>query len=65
MPRVEAGSYVLRQGEVWLHSGRHRRSLDSRVGAYLTYPAEKRRVIASTQNQALCALVFLYKHVLG
>ncbi len=31
VPRVEAGSYVLRAGEVWLHSGRHRRSLDSRV----------------------------------
>ncbi len=31
VPRVEPGSYVLRPGEVWLHSGRDRRSLDSRV----------------------------------
>ncbi len=31
VPRVAPGSYVLRPGEVWLHSGRRRRSLDSRV----------------------------------
>lgn len=33
------------------------------VSAYLTYLAIKRKVSASTQNQALCALVYLYKHV--
>ncbi len=32
---------------------------------FLTYLAVKRRVSASTQNQALCALVFLYKKVLN
>ena len=32
--------------------------------AYLTYPADVRRVSASTQRQALNALVFYYKHVL-
>ncbi len=31
VPRVRAGSRVLAPGEVWLHSGRHPRSLDSRV----------------------------------
>jgi len=34
------------------------------VEAFLTYLAVKRQVSASTQNQALNALVFLYKHVL-
>ncbi len=34
------------------------------VKAYLDYLATKREVAASTQNQALNALVFLFKHVL-
>jgi integron integrase len=34
------------------------------VGRYLTYLANDRNVAASTQNQALCAIVFLYKQVL-
>lgn len=35
------------------------------VEAYLTYLAVERRVAAATQNQALNAVVFLYKQVLG
>lgn len=35
------------------------------VERYLTHLARDRRVSASTQNQALCAIIFLYKHVLG
>ena len=35
------------------------------VERYLTHLARDRRVSASTQNQATCAIVFLYKHVLG
>ncbi len=31
---------------------------------YLNYLAVKRRVASSTQNQAVCAIVFLYKHIL-
>jgi integron integrase len=34
------------------------------VEAFLTYLAVDRHVTASTQNQALCALVFLYREVL-
>jgi site-specific recombinase XerD len=34
------------------------------VEAYLTYLARDQQVSASTQNQALCALVFLYREVL-
>lgn len=35
------------------------------VKDYLTYLAVERKVSASTQNQALNALLFLYRHVLG
>jgi integron integrase len=35
------------------------------VNAFLNYLATRRRVSASTQTQALCAIVFLYRHVLG
>jgi site-specific recombinase XerD len=35
------------------------------VGAFLTHLAVDGRVAASTQNQALNALVFLYREVLG
>ena len=48
----------------WVHP------LDERAGergieAFLTYLARERKVAASTQNQALNALVFLYQKVLG
>jgi len=36
----------------------------SKIGAYLTYLAQVKHVSASTQNQALNALVFLFKRVL-
>ena len=35
------------------------------VEAFLTYLAVERKVAASTQNQALSAILFLYKEVLG
>jgi site-specific recombinase XerD len=35
------------------------------ISAFLAWLAVERRVSASTQNQALCALVFLYRQVLG
>jgi len=35
------------------------------INAFLTHLAVKERVSASTQNQALCALLFLYRHVLS
>ncbi len=34
------------------------------INAYLTHLAVKEKVSASTQNQALSALLFLYRHVL-
>ena len=35
------------------------------ISAFLDHLASDRKVAASTQNQALCALLFLYKNVLG
>jgi integron integrase len=47
------------------HGKRHPAVLgEGEVGEFLTHLATKGRVAASTQNQALNALVFLYRHVL-
>jgi integrase len=35
------------------------------IGQYLVHLAVQRKVSASTQNQALSALLFLYRHILG
>jgi integron integrase len=45
---------------------RHPRELKaSQVEAFLTHLARDRKLSASSQNQATCAIVFLYKQVLG
>lgn len=47
------------------HSMRHPRELGGEeVKSFLNYLANERRVTASTQSQALSALLFLYKRVL-
>jgi integron integrase len=47
------------------HGRAHPRDLDSpAIGSFLTHLAMQRRVSPKTQNQALCALVFLYGRVL-
>ena len=48
-----------------LHYGkRHPREMGARaIQAFLTWLAVERNVAASTQNQALCALLFLYREV--
>ncbi len=44
---------------------RHPKDLgEAEVAAFLNYLAAERRVAPSTQTQALCALLFLYEHVL-
>ncbi len=35
------------------------------INVYLSHLATDRKVSASTQNQALCAILFLYRHVIG
>jgi len=50
---------------VVFHQRRHPRELGAReVEQFLTHLAVERRVSAATQNQALQALLFLYRHVL-
>jgi site-specific recombinase XerD len=58
------GRYVhfCRQGGRW----RHPRDLGpGDVEAFLTHLACDRRLAPSTQNQASCAILFLYRHVLS
>ena len=72
---IQARHYSRRTQQVYVswirrftvyHGKRHPKELGANeVVAFLTYLAVKRRVSASTQNQALSALLFLYKHVLG
>ncbi len=38
---------------------------ETEINHFLTFLALKQKVSASTQNQALCALLFLYKSVLN
>ncbi|MGF1602931.1 MAG: phage integrase N-terminal SAM-like domain-containing protein [Thermosynechococcaceae cyanobacterium] len=47
------------------HDKRHPKDMGSpEIEAFLTHLAVQKKVAASTQNQALSALVFLYRHVL-
>jgi len=51
---------------VHFHGIRHPQELgDADVVRFLEYLVTERNVAASTQNQALCALAFLYKEVIG
>ena len=47
-----------------MHSRDDLRHSEGKIEAFLTYLARDRQVAASTQNQAMNALVFLYKHLL-
>lgn len=51
---------------ILFHHKRHPKEMGrAEIEAYLNYLANVRRVCASTQNQALQALLFLYREVLG
>ncbi len=73
--RVMRMRHVSRRTEVsdtgWIvrfvrfHGLRHPREMGAReVEAFLSHLAVDRKVSASTQNQALCAILFLYRRVL-
>jgi integron integrase len=50
---------------ICFHNKRHPKDMGaSEVEAFLTHLAVDLKVAASTQNQALCALLFLYRYVL-
>ncbi len=51
---------------IFFHHVRHPAEMaEPEINAFLTHLAIKENVSASTQNQALSALLFLYRHVLG
>jgi len=51
---------------ILFHGKRHPEQMgEAEVAAFLTHLAVDRNVAASTQNQALNALIFVYKHVLN
>lgn len=50
---------------IFFHHVRHPAEMaEPEINAFLTHLAVKEKVSASTQNQALCAMLFLYRHVL-
>lgn len=52
------------KGFIIFNQKRHPKVLgEQEVTDFLTYLAVKRHVTSSTQNLALCAIVFMYKHV--
>src|SRR5712692_12083522 len=71
---IRARHYSLRTEEayvgwirryIFFHGKRHPAEMgESEINAFLSYLAVKGQVSASTQNQALSALLFLYRHVL-
>jgi site-specific recombinase XerD len=70
--RIKHYSYRTEQTYVdWIkryiifHKKRHPKEMGApEIEAFLAYLAQERHVAASTQNQALSALLFLYKNVL-
>lgn len=51
---------------IFFHHVRHPAEMtEPEINAFLTHLAVKEKVSASTQNQALCALLFLYRNVIG
>jgi integron integrase len=65
-PRTEEAYLGWIRRYILFHGKRHPAELGApEVTRFLSYLAVDGRVAASTQNQALSALLFLYKHVLG
>ena len=65
-PRTEDAYVAWIKRYIWFHGKRHPREMGAaEVETFLSYLATGRGVSASTQNQALCGLLFLYKQVLG
>lgn len=63
-PRAEKAYLQWIRRFVRFHKGHHPRDLRGKeIEAFLTYLAVERKVTASTQNQALAALLYLYRDV--
>ncbi len=65
-PRTEESYRHWVKRFIFFHQVRHPAEMaESEINAFLTHLAVREKVSASTQNQALSALLFLYRHVLG
>lgn len=65
-PRTEQVYVLWVKRYIRFHKMRHPKEMgEPEVNGFLTYLAVEQKVSASTQNQALAALLFLYRHVLG
>jgi len=64
-PKTEKAYTAWIRQYILFHDKRHPADMaESEITAFLTHLAVERKVSASTQNQALSALLFLYRHVL-
>ena len=64
-PRTEESYRLWVRQYIFFHNKQHPNTLDkTHIEAFLNHLALNKTVSASTQMQALNALVFLYKHVL-
>jgi integrase len=64
--RIEKAYVHWAKRYIFFHGKRHPAEMGAReVTEFLTALAVRDKVAASTQNQALSALLFLYRHVLG
>lgn len=65
-PRTERAYCLWVRRFVHFHHLRHPREMaEPEINAFLTHLATVDKISSSTQNQALSALLFLYRHVLG
>ena len=65
-PRTEEAYVHWIRRYIVFHGKKHPSTMGAPdISTFLTWLAVERRVSASTQNQALSAVLFLYKHVLG
>ena len=65
-PKIEQAYLNWFKQYILFHDKKHPQDMAAtEVEAFLTYLAVERKVAASTQNQALSAILFLYREVLG
>ncbi len=65
-PKTESNYLNWVRRYILFHGKRHPAEMaEAEINAFLTHLATEKPVTTSTQSQALCALLFLYRHVLG
>jgi integron integrase len=65
-PRTESTYCQWVKRYIFFHNVRHPAEMaEPEINAFLTHLAVRHKVSSSTQNQALAALLFLYRHVIG